>query len=203
MARTSPEGTAVWPYLNKPDKDFDKETGIYHTKLSVSASDAEDTIVSLEKFLQEAYIEHCKTQERKKLRFAGKPWSDEVDKEGNNTGKIVFKFKMKAKTVSGIDLRPILVDSDRNPMSDLIGGGSTMIVSYEPRHWYVPSLGVGMTLGLKGVQVLELKQYTGGTSLADMGFEKRDGFKTSTTPEQGQKERETEAAIQSHSGGDF
>ena len=200
MKFKSPVGTAVWPHLNKPDTKFDKEIGVYQTKLAVPAGEAEDTILALEKLLKDGYTEHCKEQKRAKLRLADKPWTDEVDQDGKNTGNILFRFKVKAKTMSGIDRRPILVDSDLKPMSDLIGSGSKMVVSYEPASWYVPSLGVGMTLRLKGVQVLELREYSGGENAQELGFEKQDGFKTDTIPAESHKVDSVEQEIASHNG---
>ena len=203
MNLQSPEGLAVWPKLNKPDDKYDKD-GVYTVKIAVPESEAVDTITTLEKILNEDYSGHCKEQKRQKLRKAENPWIDEYDKDGVATGNILFKFKMKAKTASGIEMRPILVDADMKPMSDNIGGGSRLIVSYEPRTWYVPAVGVGMTLRLKGVQVLDLKEYSGGSNPDQLGFQKRDGFRTSTTPEESQKEEETEKAIQAHNNnGDF
>ena len=200
MKFKSPVGTAVWPHLNTPDTKFDKEIGVYQTKLAVPAEEAEDTIIALEKLLKEGYAEQCKEQKRPKLRVADKPWGDEIDQDGNNTGNILFRFKLKAKTQSGIDRRPILVDSDLKPMSDLVGSGSKMVVSYEPFSWFVPSLGVGMTLRLKGVQVLELQEYSGGANAQELGFEKQDGFKTDTLPEEASKSDSIEKEIESHNG---
>ena len=178
MPLTTPLGTAVYPHLNEPDTKFE-EDGIYSTTLKIEADVAESMIEKLETLYIAEYEKFCKEKKKPKLKQADRPWTEEYDDEGNETGNYLFRFKMKAKTRKGIELRPVLFDSKCQPLHENIGGGSKMKVSYEPTCWLVPSLGVGISLRLRGVQVLELVEY-GGASASSLGFGEEEGFETAS-----------------------
>tara|TARA_B100000749_G_C18311951_1_gene417149 strand:- start:32 stop:622 length:591 start_codon:yes stop_codon:yes gene_type:complete len=186
MQLMTPEGKAVYPHLNKADDVYD-EDGIFSTKLAISSEDAGKLVEKLEEFAEESYKTQCKEQKKPKLKRFTHPWEDEYDKDGQATGNILFKFKMRAKTKQGIELRPVLVDSKMKPIKDLVGSGSKIKVAFEARGWFVPALGAGVTLRLRGVQVLELIEYSAGTSATSLGFKEEDGFEakddTAVTPE--------------------
>ena len=190
MKLVTPEGTAVYPHLNEPDTKFNAD-GEYSTKLSVSSETANSLIEVLESFYEEAYKDHCKEQNKQKLKKHNHPWTEETDEDGNDTGNVVFKFKMKAKTRTGIVMRPILVDSETKPLENKIGSGSKLKVSFEARSWYVPALGVGVTLRLRGVQVINLVEWTGGSSVESLGFSKEQGFVSETVVESEEFQKET------------
>ena len=175
MQLVTPEGKAVYPHLNEPDTEFDKD-GNYSTKLSVAAEHAGELLSKLEEFSEESYKVHCKEQKKPKLKRHDNPWDEEYDHDGQSTGNILFKFKMRAKTKSGIELRPVLVDAKKQPMCNPIGSGSKMKIAFEARSWFVPSLGVGMTLRLRGVQILDLVEWSAGTSASALGFDEESGF---------------------------
>tara|TARA_Y100000588_G_C14110978_1_gene862986 strand:- start:64 stop:663 length:600 start_codon:yes stop_codon:yes gene_type:complete len=177
MKSVTPEGIAVYPHLNEPDTEFDKD-GNYSTKLAIPAEHAGDILEQLEAFSNESYKSLCKEQRKPKLKRHDNPWDEEYDRDGQPTGNILFKFKMRAKTRQGLDLRPVLVDAKRQPMTDAIGSGSKMKVAFEARGWFVASLGAGVTLRLRGVQVLNLVEFSAGTSASSLGFDEEQGFET-------------------------
>jgi hypothetical protein len=179
MPHTTPLGTAVFPHLNSPDTKFD-DNGIYATSLSLSPEDAEPLIAALEKMYDTEYKKFCQDKKKAALKQSDKPWSEEVDKDsGEPTGNYIFKFKMKAKTKTGVEMRPVLFDSKCQPLAENIGGGSKMKVAFEPSCWFVPALGVGISLRLKGVQVVELKEW-GGRSAESLGFGEEEGFESAS-----------------------
>jgi len=187
MQLVTPEGKAVYPHLNEADTDFD-EDGNFSTKLAIPSEHAGDLLGKLEEFAEESYKTQCKEQKKQKLKRYNHPWEEEYDKDGQATGNILFKFKMRAKTRQGVDLRPVLVDAKKNPMTDRVGSGSKIKVAFEARGWFVPSLGAGVSLRLRGVQVIELVEYSAGTSATSLGFEEEDGFESEELPSKKSKE---------------
>jgi hypothetical protein len=178
MQLVTPEGRAVYPHLNEPDTEFDKE-GNYSTKLAIATEHVGELLEKLEEFSEESYKQHCMEQKKPKLKRHNNPWDEEFDRDGQATGNMLFKFKMRAKTRQGSDLRPVVVDAKKNPMSDQIGAGSKMRVAFEARGWFVPSLGAGVSLRLRGVQIIDLVEWSAGASASSLGFGEESGFETS------------------------
>ena len=178
MQLVTPEGRAVYPHLNEPDTEFDKE-GNYSTKLAIATEHVGELLEQLEEFAEASYKEQCKEQKKPKLKRHDNPWDEEFDRDGQATGNMLFKFKMRAKTRQGSDLRPVIVDAKKNPMNDQIGSGSKMRVAFEARSWFVPSLGAGVSLRLRGVQVIDLVEWSAGASASSLGFGEESGFETS------------------------
>lgn len=182
---TSPKGTAVWPWLNDPDTRFD-ENGVYSVTLRLDAEDAEAFMGKLKQIFRNGYDEETKKQKKKKLKLANMPWADHEDDQGNATGQVDFKFKVKASYEyegKKIDNRVHLIDAKRNPVTNQVGGGSSIRVGFEPYVWYVPSMGVGMSMRLKVVQVIDLVEYGKGGSTDEFDFEEEEGFTTATATE--------------------
>jgi len=186
---TSPKGVAVWPWLNEPDKRFD-ERGTYTVTLRVGDG-AEDFIRKLNDIYNDGYARQLSEQKKAKLKEGPMPWSAYMDDQGEPTGLTEFKFKNNAAyKYEGkmIENRIQIIDSKRNPIVANVGGGSTLRVGFEPYVWFVPSMGVGMSLRLKIVQVLDLVEFGGGNSASEFGFEEEEGFvgivKSEETPEE-------------------
>ena len=109
------------------------------------------------------------------------PYETEYDEEGNPTGDILFKVKMKAggttRDGKSFTQKPMVVDAKRTPLdkSTLIGNGSIVKVALDASPYYMPSnKQAGVSLRLKGVQVIDLVEYQGASNL----FEEEDGFVT-------------------------
>jgi len=179
----------VWPKLNEPDRKFQPE-GVYEVTLRLPEDEADGLIAKFMDIHAEAYRQVCSQQGKKALKKAALPWktAEEWDKETETKiekpGFIDFKFKMKAKVTSrsgkSWEQRPALFDARLTPLpadADPIGGGSKIRISIEVYAWYSASLGFGLTLRPKAVQVIELKTYSG--SDGNHGFEAEDGFTVS------------------------
>jgi hypothetical protein len=179
---TTPKGTASWPKLNEPDTKFDAK-GLYSVQLRIPQAEAAKLMAELTSMYDGYYAEQVR-EAKKKLKKCDFPWSAVTNDAGNETGEIEFKFKMVARieTKDGrtIEQRPILFDAKQRPMNDRIGGGSILRVGFEPHLWYVPATGVGLSLRLKAVQVIELRE-SGGRGAADFGFAEEEGFETAFT----------------------
>ncbi len=173
---TTPKGTAVWPWLNEPDRKFNA-TGEYKVNLQLSPEDAKDFVSQLEEIQKEHYKDTCESEGKNKLKKAALPIIMVEDDEGNETGDVQVKFKLKAqyeydgKTISQ---RPVLLDAKRQAMTESIGGGSIIRVGCEVFKYYTATIGVGLSLRCKVVQVLELKEFSPGTTGFD--FNEEEGF---------------------------
>lgn len=182
MAKTLPvmKGKALWAKVFTPDTKFDSD-GIYSIDVVIPEEDAQEVCEYLEGLRDERLAEEVKANPKAKSLSARPVYELDLDQDGNETGNYKFKVKLKA-TVRGRDnqtytQRPIVVDSKRSPMTEetLIGNGSIVKVAYEP-HTYVMASNkqVGVSLRLKGVQVLQLVEY-GNKGAASM-FDEEDGY---------------------------
>ena len=168
-------GIAVYPHLNEPDKKFDPDgPGVYQLQLSVGPEEGQALIDKIEEIRDEAYKEECKKAKKPKLKKADLPFTEEYDEDQNPTGNWLFRLKLKAATAKGLAQRPTLVDAKLQPMTEVIGSGSEVVVDFHPHPWFVAALGVGVTLRLRSVQVLELKEY----SPSRVSFTAMEGFET-------------------------
>ena len=176
---TTPAGVAQWPRLNEPDTKFNKD-GTYSVSLRLSKDDSEEIKEKMTTVLSE-YVEELKTEKKGKIKVADLPIKDVYDDDNNPTGEVEIKFKLNAIGQNGGDRweqRPALFDSDGRPMSENVGGGSTIKVASEIVPYFTSMVGAGVTLRLKAVQVIELVEYTKSGGFDAWGFSKEDGFVT-------------------------
>jgi len=170
---TTPAGVAVYPKIEKPDTKFDVN-GVYSIDLDLSGAEAEELAAKLQKIADSAYAEECKSKGKKQLKRADMPWKQTED------GKTRFKFKLKAKAGTGEkqwDQKPALFDAKGNPVKDLnVGSGSTVKVAFDVAPYFTAMVGHGISLRLRAVQVLELRQYIAGDNFDAFGFKATDGF---------------------------
>lgn len=201
---TSPKGTAVYPHLNKPDVKY-KPEGEYHIRLAVPVSDPK--AVALMKLIDDGIAVSVATARKenpakaKKINACSdKSYSMEKDDDDNETGNVLFSFKMKAsgksrKTGEEFTQRPALFDATGNPLSQdtKVGGGSVVRVSFELLEFFQNTkIGAGVTLRLKGVQVIKLVEWGSGDA-AYHGFEAEEAEdEDAETPESEEDEEEEE-----------
>ena len=174
------QGRAMWAKVFEPDTKFDAD-GVYTINLLIPESESHEIGEYLETLRDEFAANEIKRNPKLKDKLSTKAVFEEAyDKEGNATGDMELKFKQKAKIRlrdgSTSQIKVLVVDAKRNVMTGetLIGNGSTVKVAYEPAPYLIPSSKqVGVSLRLKGVQVIELAEYGGGG--ASM-FDEEDGF---------------------------
>jgi len=170
----TPKGVLVYPHLNKPDTKFDKD-GVWRATLRVPKSDAKELVESINNQIS-LNADNVKKERNKEARVAPTPYKD--DGEGNYE----FTFKLKASGVRQTGERwnqkPILYDAKGNLFNpkDIIWGGSEAKVAFQPSPYFVPSIGAGVSLRLKAVQIINL--VTGGNDASNFGFKQEDGFET-------------------------
>ena len=204
---TTPLGSALWPYLNNPDTKFD-EDGVYKVTLRLNQDDEESSelISLLQGEADKWYKSMVKEKKNPKLKKADLPWNEVIDEDGNPTGEMDIRFKLKAKIRTKddrvIENRVALFDAEGTPFKaeDIIGSGSKVKVCADA--WgYIAPIGCGVTLRIVAVQIIDLKTYE-GKSAQDFGFDKTDGF-TAPPKEDKAGVSEEEAEVPALEGGDF
>lgn len=169
----SPKGTAVYPHLNTPDTKFNPD-GEYKVTLRVSGDEGQTFAAQLDELVAQAEADAIEETGKKKVKLANPPY--EVDDE---TGDILVKFKSKAsgtsrRTGEKWSRRIPLVDAQRNPCPGAkVGGGSELIVAFEPFIYYTASIGAGVSLRIQAVQVVTLQEW--GSSASSL-FGEVEGF---------------------------
>lgn len=182
---TTPKGIAVFPALIRADTKFD-ELGQYKCDLRVPVQEAQGFI----KKIEEVYRDHIGKAHPKNPETGNKNalYSVERDDDGNATGNIILKIRVKNKLRKDgevWDRRPKLFDAKLKPITGVksIWGGTEMKVSVEVYCWNNGTT-KGVSLQPLGVQILKLVEGKGGDADgSSMGFEAEDGFTASDESE--------------------
>ena len=164
---TTPVGTARYPHLNRPDTKFD-DVGVYKVNLELTAEEAEPFLKQAEELFS-AFVAEKKAELKKdKIKLHSAPWEE-------NDGLVQLKLKVKAmgkgKDGETYSRAPKLFNASGEIITDNIGGGSKIKVAVVPYCWYTGTLGAGITLQPKAVQVLDLVTWGDGGSAVSYGFD--------------------------------
>ena len=183
---TTPAGIASWPKLRVADTKFDAD-GSYGVKLLLDPNHpaTQPFLTKLDEMAAAAFVEMKKenTKYAKVMKLVT-PYANELDKDGNETGKIVLNFTMPAvirnkEKTKEWKLKPVIFDATLTPLPEEqdVGGGSTIIVSFESWPYFnAKDKEAGITRRLVAVQVLDLKQWNGSVDAASFGFAAAEGF---------------------------
>lgn len=189
-------GKAVYPRLGQPDTKFD-ELGAYKADVSVPMADAEPLMAHLTK----VFKTHTGKPPKKSENTM---WYFETDEEGEETGNVVFKCRVKNKLRKRDgqlwDRKPKLFDATLKPVDVNPYGGSTYVVSAEVYEWDAGGK-KGVSLQPIGVQIIELVSGT-GPSASSMGFKAQEGFTASGTRSTNEGDDEDDADDQDDYGDD-
>lgn len=182
----TPVGVARYPHLNKPDTRFDDD-GVYKCDLIVPEDEAAELIEYLEGIRDEKFQE---LDVKKQKQYSKAPVCEaELNDEGEETGNVIFKTKLKAvgRNDKGEEWKnePKLFDSFGRPVDRdevQIWSGSKLIIAGTVMPYAMGSTKtVGVSLKCAGVQIIEL--VTGGSATAEtFGFKTQgNGFAFSAT----------------------
>lgn len=185
--------TALYAWLATPDIKF-KAEGEYYVTAVVDPESAEWK--ELEMFLT-PLVEEALEKAREgvkpadaKLIVAVEPWTDELDSEGDPTGRIKLRFKQNAKVTRKrdnkvFDIRPKVFDAKgvEIPVKRIpqVGKGSVVRVRFstfpyvqkgDPKRKVPPAAGI--SLRLEAAQLVEVVAY--GKDAADFGFGEEEGY---------------------------
>ena len=164
---TTPVGIARFPSLNRPDTKFD-DVGVFKVNLEMSTEDAEPFLKQIEALFSEFVADKKRELKKDKLKLHAAPWEDN---DGLTQLKLKVKAMGKSKEGETFSRQPKLFGADGQPLEANVGGGSKIKVAVVPYCWYTASLGAGITLQPKAVQVLELVTWGDGGSASAYGFD--------------------------------
>lgn len=218
IART-PAGIARFPYLNEPDAGQPEWANyVPHYKVDLVFDEAPADLVKLvDETIQAAREEAQSKAKSAKGRKstpsqAADPYFPETDQEGEETGRVCFRFSAKSEfTDKNGKVKPIhigLYDAKKRPTTDEIGMGSTLKVAFKPIPWVNPKLEYGCTLRLMAVQIIDLVA-PGGAGVDSSVFDEEDGFEAEEKPEdqfeeeEGNTNPEPDPGEDDDAGGDF
>ena len=180
------EGSAQWAKVLEPDTKWNP-LGDYTINLQMSQEEAAPLCEKLEQLVQEEFKKAVKEKPPLKNTLTTQDVSSVVyDRDtGDDTGKVEFKFKLKAKVQRKdggyYEQQPAVLDAKKQPLPKdmLIGNGSKVKVAFEPITYIMQSTKkVGVSLRLKAVQVIDLVEY--GNSATSL-FDEEDGFVAPTS----------------------
>ncbi len=165
----SPLAEAEWAKVIDPVKGYeegDPDEWVIDLVLDPCKEPAHlDFISRIELLMQEAHGSNVKVAER------GWPFRDHKERPG----LVVVKFKRTIVTKKGNVLpRPVIVDARKQPWNgDLIGNGSKVKVGFTHYGWSRKD-GVGISLQLESLQVIDLVPYEGIDPTG--GFGEEEGY---------------------------
>ncbi len=195
----SPKGIARYPYLNTPDTKFNPE-GAYKVTLVLDNNDETSSFIALITAAHEQSIAKAKQENPgKKIKLANLPINDEVE-----PGKTHVSFKLNASVTprngAPFTQKVVLVDSAGKPMDKSIFGGSVIKVAFETAAFYTATVGAGLTLRLKAVQVIELSEKGAGV---DFGFSNEGGYVDDGVAEKIAPFADSESAVPDNAADEF
>jgi len=167
---TSPKGKAIFPHLTEADYKF-KPEGEYHVKLECNKADCEKIVKQIKDLVALKVKEEHTRNFNVKIKYATLPFELEDD-------KVVFNFKMKASGTrrdnnKHFTQQPVLMDAELKPLGQdvQIWGDSILRITFEPHTYVSSAIGLGVTLRLKTVQVIELVTGKGSNTLGELKAE--------------------------------
>jgi len=177
------KGNAKWAKVFEADYRFVPE-GEYSIQVTMPEEQAAEVCEQLDNMAQAKLAEAVKDNPKlKTVLSTRKSYEAETDENGNPTGNLLFKAKMKSRIKSRdgqtYTQQPMVVDAKRTPMqgNTLVGNGSLVNIAVEPIPYVMQSTKqVGVSLRLKAVQVIDLVEY--GGSGASSIFDEEDGYIT-------------------------
>lgn len=177
----SPAGELIWPTLIKPDTKFD-EDGVYKTKLKANGPQAEAFRELIEKVQQEELERQIQDAEAKKKGSGKRVKLADLPLEEDEDGNLIFNFKSKAKfkdqkTGQMVDRKVALFDAKGKGLTHdvKLGTGTVARVSCFVAPFYTALLGAGVTLRIRAVKILKLKEYSASGSADQFGFGDDEG----------------------------
>lgn len=184
---TSPKGKALWCKYKTPDTKFNSK-GEFSVSLVCDPNDpaVQAYIAKLEELSQRAYEETCETLGAAKAKAVkqAEVYSEHFDKDGEPTGMIVFKAKLKdiEDRINNNDTASIIVvDAARNklPLHEQpeVGNDSVIrLATYANPYYMASTKTVGISHIWTKMQIIDLVSMG-----AEDEFEEEDGFEADSS----------------------
>lgn len=161
-----------WPRINgEPNTKFEPN-GVWELKARCVEAEHADELIDIIEKARDEFVEYWKRHNNgKKARLAPLPISHDEETE-----EVIFKFKAKAKFKNGVSFTPPCFDSKKNTIAkDIkIYGGTTLRVKFKPYCWYVPTMGIGVSLQLQATSIFNLVSEP--TEASQNDFDDNDEF---------------------------
>lgn len=181
---TTPKGYAQYPYLKDPDTKFNPD-GDYKVNLAMDDNEATGKLIAkLQETLEDFYNSN---EEVAKAVAKGRKVIMSDIYENDEEGRIVLKFKQKAKITKKngekINIKLPQFDSRGNPTEAAnIGRDSVIKVNFSVRPYYLPTTKTcGLSLRPVAIQVIQLNEFSGGGTAESYGFsDEGEGYEAPT-----------------------
>ena len=171
---TTPVGELVYPWLTRADTRYDPD-GVFQTKLLLPFEGAQELIARLEGVLND-FVGTLDVAKQKQYT-AAPVFEPELDEEGEETGNVLIKFKLKNKITpkegNPFEQTPVLVLAEDGSAvtAPIYGGTMARLKGQIVPYTNAMNKAVGVTLRLRSVQVHELVSggSDGGAFWSDFG----------------------------------
>ncbi len=169
------QGKALWAHLDKPEVINGENKHLF----SISVIPSEKDLKAFEQQCQEVWDAYV-AEEAKGKRLRGEP-SFGMKEDDDGTVSIKAKCKDAWHKKDGTVTPRVVPIFDgmgqvaTKKLRSCIGNGSLIGVSYELYPFVFSANSFGVSVRLKGVQVLKLVRFGGGESAEDLGFGKHEG----------------------------
>ena len=157
----TPKGPAEWVKLFTFDTKFNP-LGLYTINLKLKEDEAEDLTVRLTQQVDAVYASELKKNPKLKTKMVKRlPFESVLDDDGEETGLVEFKFKMKArvemKNGDSFTQKPAVYDAKGKPITEAINIPYMLASTKE----------ASVSLRLKSVQIVELNEYSNDSNPFD------------------------------------
>lgn len=208
----TPIGVGQYLYLEQPDFEYNS-AGDWKVKLFLDPTkdEVKTMMAEMDELLEKAMVyftDKAETPKKKKLvrPSDNTPYYFETDDDDEPTGRIFLNPKSIASGTTSegetwkrqmpiFDAAGVRVTEKLNA-----GSGTTMRVSLLLRAYFNVQSGVGVSLRLTAVQIIDLKQFGGGVRTAeDAGFGKVEGgFSADSFESPTEPDAPTEASVEAN-----
>ena len=161
---TTPVGELVYPWVTRADTRYDPD-GVFQTKLLLPFENAQELIARLEG-VRADFVGTLDVAKQKSYSLTP-VFEDELDEEGETTGNVLFKFKLKALVTpregDPFTQAPVVINADDGSAvaEPVYGGTMARIKGQIVPYTNAASKVAGVTLRFRCVQVHELVTGTG------------------------------------------
>lgn len=172
----TPKVEGKWIKTVKPDTKFD-EDGVFSAKLVLDPNDPEhqEYMAQLDAQLEEAFeflTRNMKPAMAKRVSMK-KPYVEELDEEGEETGNFVLTVKAAATWPDGKPVKIGHYDGRGKKIAPVIAGNGSLVKAHYMLRSYLNAKDkeVGLSLKLRNIQIIELVEFG-----EDAGFGDEGGF---------------------------
>jgi hypothetical protein len=181
---TTPKGELKFPNLQKPDRYDESSSWQYKADIVFDSQEAVQDIVDKIDEVQDNKLAEAKKNNPKsksKIKKADPPYEQEVDENGEETGRFVLKARQNAYIEGDdgetINLKPALFDAKGKPIKKRLntGTGTVARLNIELAPSYVAGQkSVFVKLRLKAAQIVKYQPVGGGNDPKAFGFAAED-----------------------------